>query len=336
MLYMERIPGEQDVHFWLERWDRWRKDGLKETLLRDLSPETLQKVVLSICFVAHRTRRDFEILTQPVKETDVFIPECFGWTRDELTGLRGVSLGIKSLSFWKKFFLKGGFPLEIIYGLRRPIVFIDVPESTLAWQLQHAYLSFSNPEDLKADPESFGEVLERLRKSLQIIATADRIREAYMCSRFGKVLKDELYLLENKKRINVLLLLGAAHLNVAEVFERSGLKVERIIDSDRTLRFTDDAIENLKLGQQADQELLAKVFFEKLFLAVFGDRLLNLASRSYGISRFLREIASRFGFEEIESVFRCYSSNPGEVKALLTEELAQKGMRLPRTRRELA
>lgn len=264
-----------------------------------------------IFYGPHGSAKDIEGLVIPLKQTDIFLPECIGWSPNHLIAYNAVSAGVLAPQAAVSGFAVGtshialskdtalGF-FGMLYKSHKPVAFIDVPvdHPLTARFVEHGSKGFRLGKE-------FSETLRYAEDHLKEIAAMDIEREDYQIAHLGPTVDGLLRLnnaLARRNPLKVLLFEGPAHTRIGRILEVSGKTVTQIFAYEPIIYpFQNEVTQKFMRGENVDEELMARAIME---MVVFLPTLLNATKNSRLAIEYSRKALSRFSFEEIERAFQ--------------------------------
>lgn len=264
-----------------------------------------------IFYGPHGSAKDIEGLVTSLKQADIFLPECIGWSPDHLIVYNAVSEGILTPQAAVSRFAVGtshlalskdttlGF-FDILYKSRKPVAFIDVP-------VGHPFTDRFVKHESKGFRlgKEFSETLRYAEDHLKEIAAMEIKREDYQVAHLEPIVDGLLRLnstLARRNPIKVLLFEGAAHTRIGRILEMSGKTVTQIFAYEPMIYpFQNEVTQRFMRGEDVDEELMARAVME---MVLFLPTLLNATKNSRLAFEYSRKALSRFSFEEIERAFQ--------------------------------
>lgn len=293
-----------------------------------------------IFYGPHGTAKDMEGLADRFAETDIYIPEQLGWTKEDHEFYNEISQGTKTpeeaLSekgidldeVGDSLFLQ---ELKIIYNSSKPIIFIDLPADKAPRR-----------NILPMIGGDFDNTLSFVRQYVDRESEGNIKREKYMAENimpliFNEILKNPK--LKDKKDINVLLTLGSFHSGLYDFLKGDNENVEKEYSSPHIDTYKDEAVRRRMNDEDIDDDLAAHVLFEEVFDDVFGEQLRQLTQDGMEIENYKRKTASQFSLEEIIEEFRMlsllgYYSFKGSFEGRIKYLLEEKGFPFPQSEKD--
>lgn len=300
--------------------EEWKKEGFPE-------------VSIDILYASHGSAEDVAGTEDHFKNSDIYIPEVFGWDESYLHIYRSLSEGeispeqvlvgpAENGRFLKQEeaekvlekALAESDPmkrmeleqfqsrLDMLYESHKSIIFIDLPDG-------HPLQKLTNTEEYTTLEfnKNFGSVLEKISKELQEDARLNKLREEYMAEQLEPNLKfaiEHYYpKLKDQETIKVLITLGAFHTGLIHLLKEKSVEAKmHLSNSPFIFEYINEATRRYRMGKEVDQELLAKVFLEKILLASTVPQLVKITSSSDKIYRFSRKLVSRFSYGDIKAI----------------------------------
>jgi len=305
--------------------------------------EPFPKIDIDIFYSAHDTAFDMGGLEKQFEEADIYIPELFGWRKEDLDTFKKLSNGnffvLELVEALRDKNLISSAQLreyKIIYNSHKPIAIIDVPRN-------HTHLDkkvrTKRHQLLIHGEDNFSDILSRMKVMIKNESRAEKDREKYMISRFKQAIKEvleEYPVFKEKNKIKVLLSLGEFHTFVYHALKREGENVSRDFNTTMPLVFSlwAEGVRKFHFGKEAANESVAKIFLGFVFYAQLDRSVRDLTQDSDKVARFERKIISQFSFEEAKEIFE--KLKQGESAWQLFEtKFAEKGIKIPSSEKEL-
>jgi hypothetical protein len=303
---------------------------------REWNGEKFPPVFLKLFSGAHETAKDADGIKPLLDESDIYVPEIFGWSRNGLSILRKISSGehfdfVESDEFGDKV-------EEYFFNTNKPIIIIDVPEREV----------LSNQETYgeaelyvrKLKRFSYEEAVERIFEYLEESAKFDVVnREAYMTEHFSEQIKKiikEYPELQKKDAIKVLMTLGSGHISIYHALkEIGGGHVSRDFHSTSNRGYGSEGITRVSFGKEISEELKERALLESIFLDGMKHLLDRVSKNSLKNEYFLRYIISLFSRDEIKDVFEQWKGYEDDPVEILYFIIMKKGIVFPKTEEEM-
>lgn len=315
---------------------------LKSNIERALKREPKgPKISVNFFFSPHRTEKDIEKLRPLLKETDIYFIEGAGWESWAIDYYQKLSRGeitaeeLLRETGWKPghlFYSMRLAELSILYGSNKVIGVVDVPAS---------HSSVKRHEEIPQIEikEIFDKTLETVKDFIQVLAHVERMREEYMILHIRPKIKeiiDNSPILKKKRKVEVLLHLGAAHTIIHHEVKKQGFEIQREFASRPYIfSYRDEALRKYFFGKEISQDLLAHILLEQqLHISEIGASLEEISPNTDQYFLALRRIVSKFKTEEIEKIFTKVAREQSFPDGF-QEEFTQKGLKLPGTEEEL-
>lgn len=329
------------------------------------NPENIEApaVALHIFYSSHVGEEDIKEFKDKIKEFDIYIPEGVGWAPEELADLESVSKGeISPQEYLDKrgltpkragtfyFFLKA--ELEGIHGSKKKIAFVDIPYDHKLLETREK-VTAEMFDALIPQEQEFGKFLlgfgHRVRAYVE---DYQKEREKYIIERledlFNKIEHNKLPELADKKKITVLMMLGAMHTEIYQTLKRKKVAASRSFSK---MPFVFDSMGHFgemtrryHFNKQVSDELAARTFAGLALKAVLTAEInhgeLIWPSKDPGtMDTFLYKALSSLNLDEIQGVY-VQSQNPKApsltlLASKLLRALANKDIWLPRSEQEL-
>lgn len=345
--------------------------GIQET------EKAAPKIHFEVFFSYHKTAEDIRGFEARLKDADVFIPEGVGRNEEHKAAMEDISSGRRSLEDLVREALKksaekrknsdgplpsfeyvlenfrrthGGKVLEALYGSRKLVFILDLPEDHPLTPYQAQTLE--SLSRIKINPlDDFGKILQDHKRQVKSFADAQKAREAYFLSQLQDLKErlqkdpDEFPELKGKKEIRVLILFGSMHTKIYHHLKLSGEEVTRTFSGkelDAPYVFGSHATDILRqsyFDKEVSDELAARSLFSsflKLFLYANVSRPPS-DSRLAGLLE--KSIVNEFSLEEITAIFdgaREAADYPAQTFfTLMRQKLMEKGVNIPESNEEL-
>lgn len=304
------------------------------------APDGFTKLSINIFYSRHATKEDLVGFKERLQESDIYIPEGFGWDQADLDFFNNLSSGALEPSYVASY-VGGVSPfvreqLNTIYKSLKQITVVDV-------SAEHPYGALDDPNltlfirgDFSNTLGAFKEYLGRIAKELE---QRGEYMESQLLPRIKEVLEHSPDL-RKKQELRILMTLGSGDTAVYQNLKRSGLDVRREFHSmPYVFDFVTEGTRRYVYGKEVDDQLAAKMMLQWFFS---GD-LLKICQEKMSSEKeslFLRKVIGAFDFKDAEEVY-----NVGIVKGgknqqkkrlkLFFAKIKQKGITLPRTEKEL-
>ena len=219
-----------------------------------------------IFYGPHGSAKDIEGLVTPLKQADIFLPECIGWSPNHLIAYNAVSEGVLTPQDAVSGFAIGtshmtvsrdtalGF-FNMLYKSRKPVAFIDAPvdHPLTAKFVEHGSKGFRLGKE-------FSETLRYAEDHLREIAAMDIEREDYQVAHLEPTVDGILKLnsaLARRNPVKILLFEGAAHTRIGRILETSGKTVTQTFAYEAMVfPFQNEVTQRFMRGENADEELM--------------------------------------------------------------------------------
>lgn len=320
-LRLEQAPPKE-VNF------RQRVEQKFNQAFAEVSQEPHPQISVDIFFSYHNTPEDLEGLSERIRQTDIYIPEAFSWSKRHLELLRVSSSGDITLAElhqrlrrYPPIFRK---QVKDVYDSHKAITFIDVPARQRLTRESNEGWSYNPPYE-----GNFSQMLDYTRTSLDNPSSHQNNREQYMLRQITPKKVEELFekypWLGSQQRINILLSLGVGHAPMPPDYSKYS--------------FLDEGIIRHKFGEKVNDELTAKIFLESFFENLLSMKYISprvwLTRHSRKISMLERRILSQVSFEDAQRVFNYRKSRGVFPKEEFDRIFDEKGIKIPRNEKEL-
>lgn len=293
---------------------------------------------INIFYSPHRSAEDMNGLEEQFQKCDIYFPETFGWSLKYLNTLRKLSDGqitpeMALQEYGDKdpfYYARDENFFKIIYNSKKPIAFLDVPEG-------HPLVRREKENKVPSINfgSNFGQTLDSVRDYIKKAADIEKEREAYIVGQLQPQIQELLKThpkLREKQEINALISIGIAHtslyLNLREYYETT----VKFGKKPMAFRYTEEALSRYMSNEFLDDDLVARIATE--WMLSKAHKKLFYTNDSLNDARSMRRLISRLSFDEIRNMFEGASAFD-EWPALFVQGLQKKGLRIPRTKKEL-
>ncbi|MFY9462268.1 MAG: hypothetical protein WAP51_03655 [Candidatus Sungiibacteriota bacterium] len=308
------------------------------------------KVSFDIFYSAHETREDAKGLAERFRKADIYVPEANGWTEMWRRDMNAVSQGTLTPEL---FFRKRGVDpknvlfsfdfaeIEMLYGSKKPVVFVDLPESHPLYRRTQETKQEINRFNLT---KGFPEMLKKFTSDLKRFADVQVERERYMLQELKRlterIQKGEAPEFKGKKDAKLLLFLGAAHTKIYHELKKSGAEAGRGFVTMPYVfgEFASEMFRRQMFGKPVNDELAARAVGGLFFRAVVINYAGYLRQDSHKLALLERKVVSRFSFNDIKSVFDRAQKSADTMGALalgFSEKFDEKKIKIPADEKEL-
>lgn len=285
------------------------------------------KISVRIFSSWHATPKDMEGINDEIANADIYIPEFFGHSNQDLEVLNDSSKGEVPLEKIIRRY-KGNrseiflLTIEHVYNSQKPIAIIDVPEGNPLTEIQKRANNY--------DPSPFSnftDVIEHVKKYLKDNANYQNMREDYMLQQIKPAVEEILKThpeLKNKDQIIILLSIGSAHDHLGDDYSKVG--------------FWDEGVLRNKKGENLNNEaeLAARIFIEiaygNLLSVWLGQQIQDIGTAKS--TMFMRKVFSQFELKDAENMFNEINRIGANYYELLNK-IKAKNIILPKTEAEL-
>lgn len=305
------------------------------------------KISLDILFSHHQLATDLSlsIFKDRLSGSDIFLMEYPEWSAEFEEDLNSISQGALSP---QQFFSKRQVPEEIVKNtfqflelqlnaLYRSGVFvtsIDLPAGYYLANEIKQYVPVVNQIQLYSD---FFETLKSEREKYQYFTNLQIQRQQYMVDRFvelaEKIKNKQFSKVKEKSEIRIFFLLGSNHAMVYDLLKNKGVNVTKeFAHTPYTYDYAGEITTKFIAGENMSDELLADGLLETELSNLFGLQWIHNQEK---YARLMRNIASRFTFEDIKKIFTtmAQSQNPHSMfQELFTDLAKEKNIVIPETR----
>ncbi len=310
-----------------------------------LVPEALpnSKFKLEFVFGPHTTAQEADIIAEPLKECDIYIPEMIGWDSAVLEGLNSVAQGtLTAEEAVKKYgnrIYDGFFKqlLDHLHNSRKKVAFIDVPAD-------HDLDIRIRSKKIPNRQASFEEDVNAQLKYLQREEKTEEEREDYMADQLPAVLSQLVEgnpELKNKEHVRVLILLGAAHTGVLHRLKKRGYDVDKSVFPSSTYRFGfygNEVQRRLAFSKPLDMLLVARSLMERYMGKALAKQHIAtycyLPSDTTKAASLLKRLIDPLSYDELKAIWE-EGGNFFGILPPFEDRLKEKGMALPRSEKEL-
>lgn len=297
--------------------------------LQEKLGENAPKVTLRFFAGPHEKYADADGIEERIRDADIFIPEAYGWTADDLDNLKNISSGETrpSEAFLLVPYLDKVF--NALYATNKPVALVDVP-SEKTKEMEQRLLDTS-PNKQQGFEEALQQIDEALRNNAEILI---QDRERYMLDQLGPKIVEVVEThqeLKNKKELTVLLTLGYAHTGmIQELMHDDDIAVTKdLVYPISVFDYSHEALRRCFFNKEISHDLKEKVLFEEIlmetstFKKVFRDM-----QETNTFASFKRFIADAFSSDEIRELFEQWSQDNDFEKTFLAH-LHAKNLRMP-------
>ncbi len=300
--------------------------------------ETEPKITVNFFFSAHSSQQDFDRLPEALKNADVFIPENIGWKKKEEREINTASRGEKSPS-------KLSYIEPIVYNLKIPVIFIDLPDKHALLQEFAIGLALERRMTIEFFSGNFDESLRYEKEAANAMSSVQKQRETFIANELKKKLKNltqEFPQLKNKKDINVLVSLGAIHTSVHQQL-KSELQLPKKIISRDTITFPSYAEIIRRLIKNPQEKISDETYARALLEESLARILLTRIERDHiKILSASRKLAANVSVDQIRSFCTKLAvpptkenDTPAYTISYIKTELQKIGIKLPENEEEI-
>ncbi len=321
-------------------------------------------------FSAHSRKEDFAQFENEFANCDVYIPEVTLYSRATIEKFRKLSCGKLSPKKIIQALRVAGVDVseissldkslwEIIYKSQKAIYLVDVPEANKTFKkIYTTAYKFDNLAFTNFLSGNFSKALENEKIFLELFTQYQKKREQYIKKNIynleSKIIKDYPKL-KNKKEINILISLGAAHTSLFHQLKKENrISVQRICSPLPIIFPIFSELERKKIfhyeqkNQPSKQDLSRILLEETLGLALQDDK--NIKDTN-DLSKISRHIAFRYNWQQIRFLSETLGKKYPEIslksvlyagmginikwKKFLKPLLKEFGIKLPKTRKEV-
>ncbi len=271
-----------------------------------------------ILFITHRTAKDYAKVGQNLKQCDIYIPELFAWHQKMAREYQQLSEGKITPGELAWRYETGSNSLakyfwSILYQSHKPIILIDVPSNKDNPQLTDFFdKDAKNDQQFKVIFQKFCE--GQLNKAIELakifFVNSTKLyleREEIMKNSLEKKVKTTIKnnpTLSKKKKINVLLTLGAAHTSFYHWLKKEHPDNSRQILAESLIvhdafsecllrKIYHKPISDLLIARGLVERLLANYFYQFTDDSIKNMRLLRKMSECLTLDD-IRQISQRF------------------------------------------
>lgn len=314
-----------------------------------------------ILYAPHSTGTHWQGFEEKLASADIYIPELYGWTEENLNLLRSVSSGEITPNEALPQLLHGeGDPmrgmkerqLQGLFNTHKPVTLIDVDEN-------HPVVSYDNLLEVQGIvwKPKFTDTLDEVRRVVGEEARMIQERENAMLANLKPRVADVIAQhpeLADKKDLTIFLTLGSNHTRVGHLLKDiEGVTASCSFGEDKRLAANarEVAQRRLMFGKEIDDTLAARVLLDDaLRHGTLAYELEQASGDGLLVEEAIGVITSRFSRDEIEALFKrsmkMARKSPQHAPIFLNnllvgdEEigdkglLSEKGIQLPKTNEE--
>lgn len=298
-------------------------------------------ITLEFFFGFHMTEGDAKILGEKIKNCDVFIPEAGGWWPGTEGFLQSVSDGTLSQSNFKRVldaqFAEGKYfeaeQLKVLYSSKKKILLVDIPEEHDAHKMRGALIQERKDAFSAFLGGNYTEYVAHLKKSFEIEALAESMREKYIQEHISQLLPslsnryDEL---KNKSEIKVFAFFGATHTNVYRSVKSENSETEVTWSiPDMVYPLQAEILRRHMRGGSVDEVLYARYFVGQILT---NYTIREVSEDSVEVAAVIRFITSKLTLEDIKEISKRMGSakeNDTKIKVLFSEVSRRTSLPLP-------
>lgn len=301
-----------------------------------------------IYYGPHGTAFDAELIREPFSKCDIYIPEMSGWEDIVLRLFNQVSEGtihpgrvLAQLGWNKKSKPFIDKTLDIIYGSKKPILSLDVPNSdNLYAEARNATNGFLKVRNGWHKYESLASYYEALVIPAAELAASYKKREDFIIDKFEPELQTAIYTNDNLKaklaqneKISVLISLGAYHTRIYHELKRQGFLVSRSFPANPfVFNYFNQMIRTHEFLEACSYSTTSSYWLENF--CEEAKPYNQYSENSQLMSLFIRTLVSMFSQEEIEAIFeeeKKPSSNPEDKYYFFLNALRTKNIPYPKS-----
>jgi len=288
-------------------------NGLKDRFTRKFKKEIrggLPKIKIDIFYSPHGSAEDVYGLKDQFQKCDIYLPETFGWKPDFLNTLRGLSNGNvtpeMALQVWGDtnnpyFYSRDKEFFKIIYKSKKPIAFIDIPDS-------HSLVMREKENKIPKIHfgSNFGQAIDSIRGYIEKAADMQEERETYMLDQLQPQIQELLKThpeLRGKQEINTLVSIGVAHTLLYRYLKEDYQTTRKFSKMPMIFRYTEEALRRHMFNKPADDDLFARIATEWSLFKAHRNIIDTLTNDSLKKAIAIRRLISRFSFDELKDMF---------------------------------
>ncbi|MEK7580265.1 MAG: hypothetical protein AAB465_01460, partial [Patescibacteria group bacterium] len=275
--------------------------------------------------------KDIESIEDLFEEADIYVPEAYAWTTEQKKYLEDLSQKKTKIHNYQNSALI--YLSSLIYNSKKPIIIADISEE------DKEIINLNDAADEAGEQAldlfakgKFSEAIQKARLYVVNSAKADLLREEEIKKNLEKEIKK---ILDNnpdyrhKKELKILISLGSIHTHLYKDLKSKNINISRSFSQFPQIYLSiDEAIRKLAFGQECDDELLARSFIEDFL----SESLKKLTKDTNKLDRLTRKLSSQLNISDIREI----SENSGKnSKSEITEELRSRGIRVPRSEKEI-
>lgn len=289
-------------------------EKLREQLEQTEQKEKEPKVSYHFSYSPHVTTQDFKNLEKAFEKADIYVPEAYKWGSQSKSLLDKASQGRITIEEIVKLTKKDPLfrqKLKIIHNSNKPILLVDIQKSNKEFiDKMDKTLEMKEKANNLFIQGKFKNAIQKLRSYVVNFAKLQLIREKRIKQNLEKQIK--AFVKQNpeykgNKEIKVLVSLGSFHTHVYHKMKKEDISVSR--EFDHTPKVYISLVEAMRrlvfFKEEADDELLARVFIEKNIYPWLED----LTDNTNKISQVLRKISSGLTLKDIKQI----SKNISEI-----------------------
>lgn len=307
-----------------------------------VKPE-LPSIAINIFYGSHQSAEDQKRLGEAFQKADVYVPEVPGWNPETLKIFRSVSDGrleprdaIRRLG---NFFRESRLAeLKILYNSKKPVIFVDVPvRHPIDLRIVSQLNRLSESIDFLV-LNTFRGNIEGVREVIRNFAQTQKEREDYMLLNLKPKIEEFLKEhpeLKGKKKLDILLNLGAVHTNLYRSLKKDNQEVGRTFNDMPTIfSHTEEGIRRSLFGKDIKDELAAKIILELLFKDELEQWTSEKTKDSIEQNKIYRAIFSQISIKDAEDLFN-RARRSKNLKMLFYDMLEERGLRKPKIREDV-
>jgi len=286
--------------------------------------EKLPHLKIKIFYSTHNTAEDFRGFDEECKEADIIIPEALAWDQEYLDHLNRISQGEEDLPTEVQESEPGPYEpfgthlYRVIYGIKKPITFIDVPEKNPLIEKLNGAENIGEFDNLESYIKAFKETMNQ-------DALLQLKREQYMVDhvkeRITQVLESNPSL-KDKNPLEVIIQLGGFHTIFYQKMVRGGEDITRKFSKNPyVFEFQHEAERRFYFGLEVSDDLTLRALYEMNISSFFRPIISLISPDSNKLSRLLRKIVSVLTVEEIRNTLEAALSTGGQsidIQVLVT------------------
>ncbi|MBI4114285.1 MAG: hypothetical protein HY445_00395 [Candidatus Niyogibacteria bacterium] len=297
-----------------------------QTLVKQLEQKG-SAISFEIFFSYHETGRDKQKLQESFSRSDLFIPEMAYWTPESFRLYQKISKGLieperalKSFDITPEtypFYYSKLKELNIVFGSKKPILFIDVPLGHPIQESAGLIEREARQNFLEAGAD-FKKVLRCIKEYGQAEARLSEEREKFILGQLADKLPNSIAhdpALKDKKPVRVLMALGATHTAIYHVLKKIAPKTKRMFSTkpfNFDLSLEGERIYRFRNNQKEISDDLAARILLSGYMSDFIKNILwqhndsskikeNLDNNEF--AKTIRKIVNTFSYQEIEEFF---------------------------------